>query len=350
MILPYLVRLGILSLACFFLVNAVLAIGVNFLAPFLLARAKRDKPSSAAGLLLAARLFPSWAAVLAVAGICVPSYLWLEPETAIEQVGLGCLVAALLGVASWGISAGRGLRAIGLSIRFERHCRRLGHEVQLGAENARVSVVDEAAGLFALAGILHPRLVISRKVFQSLSAEELRAALRHERAHATSGDNLKRLLLLLAPDVFPFRARVANPRQFAPIANTRAGWQPAPHFAGLESLERGWAQFAEWSADDSAVAGDPLRAISLAGALVRVARLGAPIEASPLMTSLVADGWDLEARVDRLLSTAPGSEDSREGRPSLLAAIVFAAGLFVAAISAPATLQAAHRVLEHLIR
>jgi Peptidase family M48 len=334
MILPYLVRLGILSLACFFLVHAALAIGVNLLAPRLLALAKRDKPSSAAGLLLAGRLFPSVAAVFVVAGICVPSYLWLEPEATVEQVGYGCLAAAILGMATWSISVGRGLRAIGLSARFGRYCRQLGREIQFGADNTRVSVVDEAAGLFALTGVLYPRLVISREVFQSLSAEELAAALRHERAHAASRDNLKRLLLLLAPDVFP-----SIPRKLGPI-----------QLAGLESLERGWAKFTEWSADDSAVAGDPLRAVSLAGALVRVARMGTNLEASPLMTSLVADGQDLEARVDRLLCVgAPGAKNPGKGRPRLLAALVLAAGICAAVSSGPATLQAAHRLLEHLI-
>jgi len=346
MIFPYLVRLAILSLACFFLVHAALALGMNILASRVLALAKRRKPNSAAGLLLAARLFPPVASVLVVAGICVPSYLWLEPEATVEQVGFGCLAAAVLGVASWSISAGRGLRAIGLSMRFERYCRQSGREIRFGAENTPISIVDDPAGLFALTGILHPRLVISREVLQSLSAEELAAALGHERAHATSSDNLKRLLLLLAPDVFP-----VIPRKFAPIANRRTGWQPALHMAGLRSLERGWAQFTEWSADDSAVAGDPLRAVTLAGALVQVARMGAPVEASPLMTSLVADGQDLEARVDRLLCAAlPNGENPGKGRPRLLVAIVFTAGFFVAAVSAPATLQAAHQLLEYLIR
>ena len=97
--------------------------------------AKRSKPSSAARLLLAARLFPSVAALLVVAGICVPSYLWLEPEATVEQVGLGCLAAALLSVASWGIATLRGLRAIALSIRYRRYCRQLGQETRLAREN-----------------------------------------------------------------------------------------------------------------------------------------------------------------------------------------------------------------------
>ena len=183
MILPYLVRLACLSLACFFLVHVALAIGMNWLAPWVLALVERGQPSSAAKLLLAARLFPCAAAVLVVAAVCVPSYLWLEPEATVEQVGLGCLAAALLSVASWGIAARRGLRAIGLSIRYERYCRKLGCETRLAGENTRVWVIEGAASSFALAGIIHPRLVISREVLENLSHAELEAALQIGRAH-----------------------------------------------------------------------------------------------------------------------------------------------------------------------
>jgi hypothetical protein len=323
MILPYLVRLTVLSLACFFLVHTVLAIAMNWLAPRLLRVAERRAPSSAARLLLAARLFPSVASILVVAGVCVPSYLWLEPEAAVEHVGLACLAAALLSAAIWGVSAGRVLRAIVLSVRYMRHCRKLGRETRLAGEKTRV--IDGAGGLFALAGILRPHLLISREVLQNLSAEELEAALRHERAHSSSRDNLKRLLLLLAPDVLPGRQ------------------------LGLQSLERGWAKYTEWAADDRAVGGDPDRSLSLAAALVQVAKLGMITEASPLMTSLVADGLDLEARVNRLLGAAQSEEITRQGTPAFIAASLLVAGLLVASMG-PGTLQAAHRLLEHLIR
>jgi Zn-dependent protease with chaperone function len=317
MILPYLVRLACLSLACFFLLHAALAMGVNGLAPWVLTLAKRLKPRSAAGLLLAARLFPSVGAVLFVAGICAPSYLWLEPESTVEQVGLVCLAAALASLGIWGVAIGRALRAIVLSMRYARQCRR-----PAGA-NTRVSVIEGTAGLFALTGIFRTRLVISRQVLQSLSHEQLEVALRHERAHRTSRDNLKRLLLLLAP---------------------------APKLAGLEALVRGWAQFTEWAADDQAVGGDANRSVSLAGALVRVARLGIPAETPVLMTSLVAHGEDLEARVDRLLGAPPVGENQEQRRSSFITATFVLAGVMVAAFAGPATLQAAHGLLEYLIR
>ena len=354
MILPYLVRLTVLSLACFFLAHAVLAIAMNWLAPWLLQLAERRAPSSAARLLLAARLFPSVASILVVTGVCIPSYLWLEPEAAVEQVGVACLAAALLSTGIWAVSAARGLRAIVLSVRYQRHCRRLGRETRLAGEKTRV--IDGAGGLFALAGILRPHLVISRAVLQTLSAEELEAALRHERAHSLSRDNLKRLLLLLAPDVLPWGrlvacTRVVNPRKVAPIGNRRAGWQSTPpHLPGLQSLEGGWAKFIELSADDRAVGGDAGRSVSLAAALVQVARLGVNMEASPLMNSLVADGRDLEARVNRLLGAAQSEENTRQGTPAFIAASLLGAGTLLLASMGPATLQAAHRLLEHLIR
>jgi hypothetical protein len=321
MTMPYVVRLACLSLACFFLVHVALAMGINWLAPWVLALAKHREPRSAAAVLLAARLFPSVAAVLAVAGICVPSYLWLEPESAVEQVGLVCLAAAVVSLASWGFAAERGLRAIVLSVRYARQGGRP------AAENTCVSVIEGAAGLFALTGIFRPRLVISRQVLLSLSPEELEVALRHELAHQVSRDNLKRLLLLLVP---------------------------APQLAGLASLERGWAQFTEWAADDRAVGGDLSRSVSLAAALVRVARLGVPAGAPVLMTSLVADGKDLQARVDRLLGIAPCGENQRQRGPKFIAPTLMLGGVLasitVALLTGPATLQAAHGLLEYLIR
>jgi len=318
MILPYMLRLVVLSLGCFFLIHAAFAIGMNLLSPWMLALAQRRNSSSATRLLFTARLFPSVAAILVVAGVCIPSYLWLEPQSAVEQVGLGCLIAAFFGAVSWLIAAQRGLRAIVFSVRYARHCRQL----RLG--NMRLCLVHGTSGVFALAGILRPRLVISRDVFHQLSHRELAAALRHERAHATSCDNLKRLLLLLAPDALPFHI-----------------------LRGLGELENAWICFTEWSADDRAVDGDPRRAVSLAGALVQVARMRAPTEISPLATSLVASPADLEARVNRLLNPTPNYEQPRS---PFLAMAALLSGCLLAAITAPPTLQAAHQLLEHLIR
>lgn len=326
MTFPYLVRLLCLCLASFFLVHFALGLVIWVFAPVAIRMAERIRPRAAARMLLALRLLPLGFSLFVVTALCVPSYLWLEPEAAVEDVGLGCLVAALLGIAIWGISITRGLRATTGSFRYIRHCQRIGRKTSLQGELVPVWIIEGATPFLALAGIVNPRLVASQALVSELSAEQLEAALRHERAHWMSRDNLKRLFILLAPDIFPF-------------------------LRGFGPLERGWARFTEWAADDSAVAGNPLRSLSLASALVRVARMGAAPQPSPLVTSLVGDGQDLSARVDRLLRIDPPRETSERRTPILGAgATLMLAASVIAVVSQPATFHSVHRFLEHLIR
>jgi len=181
------------------------------------------------------------------------------------------------------------------------------------------------APLVALLGLVRPRLVISRPVLRALSAEQLAAALRHEYVHGKSRDNLKRLAVLLSPDLVPF-----------------AG--------GFRALERAWARFAEWAADDRAVAGDPRLSLSLAAALVRVARISAGAPSSCLVSTLLANGGDLPARVDRLLLAASQCAQPESGSPVMVAGTAFVlAGCLAGAVLQPGLLSSVHQMLEHLV-
>jgi hypothetical protein len=155
-----------------------------------------------------------------------------------------------------------------------------------------------------------------------LSAGQLAAALRHEEAHRVSRDNLKRLILLLAP-----------------------GLLPGLH--GFGAIERGWARFTEWAADDDAVAGDAHRSLSLAAALVRVARMGGSSPVSPLTAAFLGEGREISARVDRLLS--PARTEPAHPRKYLTAAAITLTAVSAATMLNPATLQSAHRLIEQLI-
>ena len=279
---------------------------------------ERIRPHLAARCLLVLRLLPAAGAAFIVVVVCLPSYLWLEPDAPNERVGFGCLAVALLGIAMWGISLARGLRAAAGSRCFLRRCQRAGRHTRLPGQHPDgwmdAWIVDSAAPLLALGGIVRPRLVISRGVVSALSAEQLAPALRHERAHWTSRDNLKRLCILLAPGILPF-----------------AG--------GSRTLESGWRKFTEWAADDRAVAGSARRSITLAAALVRVARMTAD-----------GDTNQLSARVDRLLRAAPPSQRPAGPRPILaLSAILLMAGSLAVAILQPAALYSLHLALEHLV-
>jgi hypothetical protein len=254
----------------------------------------------------------------------MPSYLWLEPAGTAEEVNFLCLSAAFLGALGLALSIGRSLRALGRSIQCQRAWKRGGSEAMLGGA---ACVVDAAGGLVAMGGIFHPRLFISREVVRELPPEQLAAALRHERAHQSARDNLKRFLFLLTPDVLPY------------------GFG---RFRGLHGLEREWSRFTEWAADDQAVGNDFRNSVALAAALVRVARLGPADLAAPLMTSLV-EARDLEERVNRLLRADPERAAPKHIRPIFVTAVLLAIGCLGVILTRPATLEAAHRLLEYLV-
>lgn len=296
MIASYALRLVCLSLAVFLLVHTIAAAIAGALAPAVLRLAERMRPRNATRLLLAMRLLPAAAGIFIVGAFCVPSYLRLEPEGGAEEIGWLCVIAAAVAVAMWGGAFLNLARALVRSSRFARHCERTG------------------APVLMLTGIVRPRLVVSRTIRDALSAEQLDAALRHEQAHRRAHDNLKRLLL--------------------------AG---TPRLPGFAVLERGWLRMSEWAADDESVAGDSGRALCLADALVRVARLGAV----PAEVSFLGDGRDLARRVERLLHPRPYGE-----RPAgvLAGAALGLATVAMAAIAQGRSLETAHRVMEYLVR
>src|ERR1017187_10273537 len=57
--------------------------------------ARRMRPRLAGRFLLALRLLPAALGLFVVAALCVPSYLWLEPETNAEELGAECLASAI---------------------------------------------------------------------------------------------------------------------------------------------------------------------------------------------------------------------------------------------------------------
>jgi len=172
MIVPYLPRLLCISLATFFLVHLSLGTIIFLIAPAAVRWADRIAPHVAARCLLALRLLPAVGAACVVAVVCVPSYLWLEPEAPTERVGFGCLSAALLAMATWSVSLARGLRATASSRRFVQDCRQAGRLTRIHGETADAWIVDGPAPLLALAGIFRPRLIISRGVLAALPAEQ----------------------------------------------------------------------------------------------------------------------------------------------------------------------------------
>ena len=321
--MPFLARFLFVSLATYFLVHLALGLIVSLIARPAVNMGERIRPDLAACYMLALRLLPAAGAALIVAVVCVPSYLSNEPEAPTETVGYGCMIVALLGLGMWAVSIARGLRAAAASRRFTQRCGQAGRLARLPGAPAPSYIVDSTAPLLALAGIVRPRLAVSRGVLRVLTAPELAAALRHERAHRSAHDNLKHLCILSVPGILPL------------AASTR-------------TLECGWRKFAEWAADDRAAAGGEQHSCALAAALVRVARIAADAPQLSMASSLLGDTDQLAARVDRLLRAAPPGPRTA-GRSTLaLSAALLMAGSLVVAILQPATLYSVHEVLERL--
>jgi hypothetical protein len=330
MALPYLLRLLCLCFATFFIVHAASAILVWIGAPAALRVAQHSKPGFAAKFLFVFRMFPFALTLFLVLGFCIPSYLWLEPHGKGEKVGFACLVAAAMGVIVWMLSVFR----VGFSLlrtsRYMNSCQRDGQEITVQGEASPVLVLKRDTPVMAVAGLVRPRLIVSRGVLHKLTPEQREAAFRHEQAHQTSRDNLKRFLCLLAPDALPF-------------------------ISGFRKIERQWARYTEWAADDHAVAGDSQRALSLAAALVSVAKMGVGHQSayllSSLYSSLVAEDEDLAVRVDRLLREQQYAEKPLAPLVQVARNVALVAGsLVVAALVWPGSLGSVHQILEKLIQ
>lgn len=325
MTLPYLPRLLCLCFSFFFLWNAVSSLLLWAFSKPALRFAETRGSSRAANFLLAVRLLPFAVASLFVALLCVPSYLRLEPAATAESVGLTCVVLGSLGLWTWVVAVARTLRAAILSFIYCRRVAKVADTIHISEYGCRTLVVNTPQPLLALGGVFRPRLLISRGLLRSLSLAELDAALTHEQAHRTSHDNLKRLLCLLAPDAIPF-------------------------LKPLRALEHSWYRLTEWAADDHAANGSSQRALSLAGALLRVARLGATPALPYLATSLLASNADLHARVNRLLDLAPAVSPSLEAGFRLRVIGLLSAAALTALLLASSALAFVHELQELLVR
>ena len=325
MILSYLLRLLCLCFASFFVLSGASSLLVQFLSKWAVRFAESSTSATGARLLFLLRLVPCAIATLFLAGLCVPSYLWLEPSAASERVGLLCVTLGIAGAAGWLLSLSRTVQAM----LHARTCeKRWDAQARESTNEKRGSflIVESDVPLLAVSGLLRRRFIVSRNVLESLSEEELDSALSHERAHCIYNDNMKRLILLLVPDIIPF-------------------------VRSLRSLEEHWSRLTEWAADDHATQGSCVRAVSLASALVRIARLGAAPRLPVLSPSLLACDRDLSARVERLLreDNAEAVPNPKVGkflhRPFHVLAACLCFGLLSVAILSPV-----HQLLERFLR
>ncbi len=234
-----------------------------------------------AGRLLTLRLLPAGLSSIFVLAVFLPAHWRFEPADSDESFGLVLGALAVIGLclvlrASW-----RAVQAGLAGHRFAALVRRAATpEEGDHAEDFALVVLNGLPGV-SLAGIWKPRILIGSEARVALTPSELDLAVSHEIAHRRSKDNLKRFLMFCSPDLF--------------------GWT-----AVARQLEDRWQAEAECEADAHAVRGDGQRAVVLAAALVKVARLGCVGNLHPVAPAWTSSAFHvptlLEMRVRRLVS------------------------------------------------
>jgi Zn-dependent protease with chaperone function len=311
-LLPYLLHGTTLGLAWFLLVNAIVTGGVALVA------ARLSSDTRTPGFWLGLRLLPSVLSIAFVAALFLPSYWRYEPRELVEGFDVTLTALAVLALSVIAAAAVRAASAWRRAARRTDLWMRASRPLAVDGIDLPVFAVDADVPVMALAGVLRPRLLITRPVLAALTGEELRAGIAHELGHWRAYDNLKRLVMQAAPDLLPATA-------------------------SARAIERRWAAASEHVADRAA--GDTgAERCALASALVKVARMTPPASSIAMPISTLVDGGDITSRVRRLLDDAPVA---RAGRSMRWISFVLAAAALAAAY-AP-LLRLVHGVTELLV-
>ena len=250
--------LGIcLALTLFVTVNLVGSIVASILWRVVSKRAGNFSSRDQERIIFVLRVFPIVAAAVFVLAFIVPAYLMFEPHSPKEVVSGKLLLVSALSLAGIGSASFRLLRTWLATRRMTASWLENSEPMSVESVNIPVYRIEHPFPVIAVVGMLRPRLFVASQIFDSLSADEFRAAIAHEYGHLKAHDNFKRGFLRFCRDtlIFPF---------------------------GLE-LDRAWADKMESAADEFAARiGGNSMALNLAESLIKIARI-VPANASPAM-------------------------------------------------------------------
>jgi Zn-dependent protease with chaperone function len=275
------VRAILISFSGFALVYCALSLAVLLTWRKLWSCGRKFSACGRADGLFVLRTLPLFFATLLTAAFVVPSFLILEPRSIEEQIGGIPMTFALLGFALVFFGVVRSGMAIGRAAARIRLWTRGAQRLESERPVSLLQVFGDVPAM-TVAGIMRPKLLVSKAAVSLLSRKETHAALNHELAHVRRRDNLRKLLL-----------------QFAA-------------FPGMCGLEAAWLEATEIAADYRAVssAGE---ALELASALIKLSRVVPLMPPAELTTALVHTPASLvDARVKRLIAW---KDESRTGRP-----------------------------------
>jgi Zn-dependent protease with chaperone function len=325
--------LGIcVMLAALLSINALASVLAASVWRLLATPARRLSARTRARILFAMRVGPPSVAIISVVALLV-SYLAYEPVATNEIVGKKLGALALISAIGVAVAIWRGLKSWTATRALVRQWLNGAEEIRIPQVNIPAFRIKHPFPVIAVVGSLRPRLFVAGHVLDSLSDEEMRAAIAHERGHVEAHDNLKRVLIRACRDMLTI----------VPCGR---------------SIDRAWADNAEAAADEAAASRGSVVALNLASALIEIARM-VPAGARPTMpvgTYLLGDEAEgVKGRVERLLDLAaagerPHASTSRitiwAGRALVVASLSTALFLL---ITSP-TLSSLHAVMEHVVQ
>jgi len=289
-----------------------------------------------AEILFVMRIGPPVLAIVAIGAFMIPSYLLYEPHKTDESVSWKLGLLATLSAIGVGLAIARGIRTWLATRSLLNDWLANSTRIELEAIGVPTFVLQHSSfPIIAVVGALRPRLFIADHVLDSLSTEELAAAVSHECGHLAAHDNFKRSVM-----------RVSR----AALLLIPCG----------RSLDRAWSEASESAADEHAAQQSSLVALNLASALVRIARM-IPTGQRPAIPAAVSaflsgdDSPGVKVRVRRLVELA--STDPRQlvsnasivrFVPWLVLAFVVVVGVTIE--SRPQVLATVHHFVEHVVK
>jgi Zn-dependent protease with chaperone function len=323
---PVFEMLGIcLALAALLTLNALAALLASALWSAIRGRALAWPAAARARLLFALRVFPAFIAVVCVGAFLLPAYIAHEPRNAVEPVSLKLGVLAAISAVGLLLALWRGVAAWIATHRLIRNWMRVAEPI--GFDRIPAYRLRHQFPVIAIVGAIRPKLFIADHLFQSLTPEEMAAAIAHESGHLAARDNLKRAALRVCRDALGI-------------------------FSSGASLDRAWVEASEAAADEHAASRGGAVALDLASTLVKIARLVPEgiKPAMPAMASLVVNDADgVAQRVRRVTQLATIDKLSSSGRtfevwPWTCVATILASAILLA--TNPSTLLTVHNLIE----
>jgi Zn-dependent protease with chaperone function len=287
-----------------------------------------------AEILFVMRIGPPVVAIVAIAAFMIPSYLTYEPHATDETVSWKLGTLATLSAIGVGLAISRGIRSWLATRSLLKNWLAASTRIELESIHVPTYVLDHSFPIIAVVGAAHPRLFIANHVLESLSEEELAAAIAHEYGHLAARDNFKRSVM-----------RVSRAALLLIPCGT--------------SLDRAWSEASESAADEHAAQQSSFVALNLASALVRIARMIPKGQRQVIPASVSAflageDSPGVKVRVRRLVELATADPSLLASNASIVRFVPWFVLTLIVVISVtiesrPQVLATVHEFVEHVV-